>query len=303
MKRARLTAVLLAAAMLMSALAVVSYADSGSDKSVYPYYYSYPYPYPYGYPAYGSPSAYPLTGYPATIYPPYGTPIDVYPSYGYPVYVARPPYYPSYLPYPLPIVLRPAEPEKSETEPAEEPKWVNPFNDIPYDADYLEALEFVVTRGLFSGISATEFAPDATMTRAMFVTVLGRIAGVSVSSYRTSSFTDVSQGTWYAPYVEWAAEKNIVCGYGDGTFRPEANVTIEEAVTFLARFAGYKNEYNDYTNFMSRYYDTDEIDEWALPYMGWASAYLIYNGVRGYLNPQKPATRSEIAVIVWNFAK
>ena len=229
----------------------------------------------------------------------YGYPVIGYPAYGYPIYGVRPPYFPPYIQYPLPIIVKPTEPET----PEEEPKWVNPFRDIPVDADYLEALEFVITRGLFTGVSAYEFAPEATMTRAMYVTVLGRMTGINMSKYKTSSFWDVPEGSWYAPYVEWAAENGIVYGYEDGSFHPEESVTIEQAITFLARFAGFENEYHDYSNFMSRYFDTEEIDEWAIPYMGWASAYLLYNGSRGYLRPLKDATRAEITVLLWNFAK
>ena len=287
MKIKKAVSAVLAAAALTAAL---SFAVSAAV--VYPPYVPVP---PTVVPGY----TYPVSPYPVTPYP-------GYPSRVYPVTPVRPPYWPAYIPYPLPIIypVQPVQPSQpvDEEEP-EPPKWENPFKDIPYDADYLEALEFVITRGLFTGISSTEFAPDATMTRAMYVTVLGRMTGLNMSKYKTSSFYDVPEGSWYAPYVEWAVENGIVFGYQDGGFHPDMNITIEQAITILARFAGYKNEYNDYSNFMSRYFDTDEIDEWAIPYMGWASAYLLYNGSRGYLRPQKDAVRSEIAVLLWNFAK
>ena len=193
MKKIKFIAALIAALMLMSVLAVTVSADdghtagtttvpgSGYPYSGYPYggypysgypYSGYPYSgYPYNgsYPVYGAPSSYPLTGYPTTIYGPGGTAVDVYPSYGYPVYVARPSYYPSFLPYPLPIVNPPKQTEPAD-ETAEEPKWVNPFNDIPYDADYLEALvQAVVPVSDIKGMAA---AFEADLRKPMGKTVM-----------------------------------------------------------------------------------------------------------------------------------
>ncbi len=106
-----------------------------------------------------------------------------------------------------------------------------------------ESIDYAVGRGLFSGTTDTKFSPNTVMDRGMLVTVLGRLAGADVSTYKTSSFTDVAAGKYYLPYVEWAYKKGIVSGIGNGKFAPDRAVTREEiAVIFTnyARATGYK---------------------------------------------------------------
>ena len=89
--------------------------------------------------------------------------------------------------------------------------WNNPFTDVSATDSYYSAVKFVYENNLFKGTTTTKFGPDTTMTRAMFVTVLGRLAGVDVSRFKTSSYSDVpinATTTWYAPYVEWATSIN-----------------------------------------------------------------------------------------------
>lgn len=113
-----------------------------------------------------------------------------------------------------PAVEVPAEPVT-----VEEPTWENPFTDVSETDTYYKAVEFVYENGLFNGVSATEFAPATTMTRAMFVTVLGRLANVDTVAYTAElSFEDVVPGEWYTPYVAWAAENGIVNGYNAAEF-------------------------------------------------------------------------------------
>ncbi len=89
-----------------------------------------------------------------------------------------------------------------------------------------------------NGVSDTGFDPQGTLTRAMLVTILGRMEQIDPEEYDTVSFTDVDPiGTWNcAPYVEWAARNGIVLGYGDGTFGPMDPVTCEQAVLMLQRY-------------------------------------------------------------------
>jgi hypothetical protein len=98
---------------------------------------------------------------------------------------------------------------------------------------------FNSARELFDGTAAGIFSPDASMTRGMFVTVLGRLWEVGTSGSSTTSFEDVVPDAWYAPYVEWAAEAGIVKGYGNGLFGPDDNITREQMTLIIARFAEY----------------------------------------------------------------
>ena len=83
---------------------------------------------------------------------------------------------------------------------------------------------FAASRGLLSGTSDTTFSPNTGMTRGMFVTALGRLAGINPDSYQTGKFTDVKADAYYAPYVNWAAQTGIVEGVTDTTFAPDTNI-------------------------------------------------------------------------------
>lgn len=180
--------------------------------------------------------------------------------------------------------------------------WENPFTDVTDDADYYEAIAFANINRLFKGVSETEFAPDSTMTRAMFVTVLGRLAGVDTSLYETVDFDDVVEGEWYAPYVAWAAENEIVIGYGNGCFGVDDEVTIEQAAVIIARYAEFAGLDVTAEAFENEYVDAKLVSDWALSQMMWADINGIYSGNDGLLNPQQKAPRSLAAQMLYALA-
>ena len=93
------------------------------------------------------------------------------------------------------------------------------------------------TKTRFSTEHRNRVSPDGTMTRGMFVTVLGRMAGIDVDEYiGETPFTDVSYSAYYAPYVTWAAKYGITGGTGDGTFSPNALINREQMATFVVRY-------------------------------------------------------------------
>ena len=113
----------------------------------------------------------------------------------------------------------------------------NPFTDVKSTDWFYSAVLYAVANGFFNGTSKTAFTPDGTMTRGMFVTVLGRMAGVKPESYGGDpDFTDVSADAYYAPYVKWAAKYGIASGTGDGKFSPEDFVTREQMAVFFVRY-------------------------------------------------------------------
>lgn len=99
-------------------------------------------------------------------------------------------------------------------------------------------IEDVTEKGIMNGVDEKNFAPEDAMTRAMFVTVLARLSGDTLTEQ--TSFSDVPAGQWYSAAVSWAAENGIVLGYPDGTFAPDKAVSREDAMTLLVRFAGWK---------------------------------------------------------------
>ena len=116
-----------------------------------------------------------------------------------------------------------------------------PFVDAAPGDPYYTAIVYAFKSGLMKGISDTEFSPSGTLTRAMFVTILGRLDMIDPADYTGCPFKDCEPlGDWdYLPYVAWAAENGIVLGFGDGTFRPFDPVTNEQAVLMLRRYADY----------------------------------------------------------------
>ena len=177
----------------------------------------------------------------------------------------------------------------------------NPFIDIFESDRYYDAVAFVYENGLFKGVSAREFAPDTTMTRAMFVTVLGRLANVNADMYSTVSFDDVEAGSWYAPYVQWACDAGIVNGYGDGKFGVNDPVTVEQAAVLLARFAAYSGIQTVNYTALSGFTDAATVSDWAVAPMQFVVGNGIYTGAANALEPQSPAKRSLLAEMLYAY--
>ena len=139
-----------------------------------------------------------------------------------------------------------------------------PFTDLPDDPIICEAVQYVYENGLMNGTGATTFDPDVPYTRAMFVTMLGRLEGVDVDQYPGSKFKDVAVGNWMTPYVNWAAEKNIVNGVGNGMFAPGALITEEQYCTIVCRYMDSKGlDFPGEPVWMPEIVDAYEISAWA----------------------------------------
>jgi len=176
----------------------------------------------------------------------------------------------------------------------------NPFYDVSSDDAYYDAVLYCYDNGIVEGMSETEFAPDKTLTRAMFVTLLGRVAEnmrLETKGY-TSSFQDVQKDSWYDTYVGWAAAKEFVNGMSKTRFAPEQSVTREQAVVIVIRFAeklGLKLD----TTLGVEFADRDAVSAWAKTQMDKAiGAGLAIGASEGLLRPQQPATRAEIVMML-----
>ena len=110
------------------------------------------------------------------------------------------------------------------------------FTDVKPGAWYYTAVDYAVGEKLFSGTSSNTFSPNAPMTRAMFVRVLGNKAGVDPEDYPGSYFLDVPKGTWYTPYVQWAVGHEIISGTGGYKFSPNKSVTREQMALILYNY-------------------------------------------------------------------
>lgn len=186
----------------------------------------------------------------------------------------------------------------------QEKAWQNPFTDVSKYATYYKAVQFVYEEGLFNGTSATKFEPDTTMTRAMFVTVLGRLAGVNVNNYKTSSFSDVATGQWYSEYVEWASSIGLVEGYGNGKFGPNDSITHAQMYVLMERYADIiegKNTTASGTSISAN--DVRDIPDWAYEAVEYAAKkdFLVVSSYK--LTPNDNAKRSELAMLLQKFCK
>jgi hypothetical protein len=179
---------------------------------------------------------------------------------------------------------------------------IDKFTDISGHWAYA-SIQFAVERGLFAGVSATEFAPQADMTRGMFVTVLARIAGADLSAYTASPFTDVANDTWYTAPVAWAAANRIVSGVGDNVFAPSLAITRQEMAVILANYIAFAdislNEGAAVT-----FADAGDIASWAQAAVNQFAAAGLIAGVGDNLYaPLKTATRAEVATLLTQFVQ
>ena len=175
----------------------------------------------------------------------------------------------------------------------------NPFADVKSGSWYEAAVLYARANGFFDGTSATTFEPDGPMTRAMFVTVLGRMAGVKAADYAgATDFTDVAEGTWYAPFVKWAARYGITTGTGNGKFSPDGRITREEMAVFFVRyFETFDAMPKADTTVTTKPADLDEVSSWAQDAVGKLWALGLLNGDGKSFDPKAKASRAQTAAL------
>ena len=188
------------------------------------------------------------------------------------------------------------DPTNPSVGPSADP-WENPFIDVDRDDWFYGDVEYVAKNGLFYGTSETTFSPDMPMTRGMLVTVLWRMIGEPEPS-TLNSFEDVESGMYYEKAIAWAAEKDVVLGYGNGKFGPNDSMTREQMVTVMHRYAGLPAPSQKNLQFV----DAGKISFWAYDAIAWATGTGIVNGKPGGLfDPQGGATRAEVAAVFHRF--
>ncbi|MEA4969820.1 MAG: X2-like carbohydrate binding domain-containing protein [Candidatus Pelethousia sp.] len=167
-----------------------------------------------------------------------------------------------------------------------------------------EAIDYVIGRGLLSGISKTTFAPDTAMTRGMLVTALGRLAGVDVKAYTTNSFTDVKGDSAFRPYIEWAYKNGVVQGIGNQQFAPDRAITREEIAVIFANYAkatGYKLPV---TREATAYADASSIGSvYKATVTAMQQTGIMMGGTNNRFNPKSNATRAEVSSMLHRYIK
>ena len=174
------------------------------------------------------------------------------------------------------------------------------FADVPADAWYAPAVQTCAEQGLFQGTSPTTFSPDLSMTRGMFVTVLGRVENIDPTQADTSGFMDVPEDAYYAGYVGWAARSGIVAGVSDSVFEPERGISRQEICTIVHRYLVWK-DVSLQTVPSAQFADDAQIAEWAKESVYVCRSAGIVCGVGdNHFAPDVAARRCEAAQIFKN---
>lgn len=176
-----------------------------------------------------------------------------------------------------------------------------PFKDVKTADWFYNDVKYVYEKGMMAGTAADVFAPNATTTRAMIVTILYRLEG-SPAVTGTSAFVDVPAGQWYTDAVNWAAANQIVKGTSATTFAPNASITREQMAAILYRYAQYKGYDVTKKADLSGYSDNGQVSAYAKDALAWANAAKLINGVTNTtLAPQGNATRAQVSAILHRF--
>lgn len=175
-----------------------------------------------------------------------------------------------------------------------------PFTDVHSSDWFYDPVVYVYDKGLMTGTSATEFAPNLTTTRGMIVSILHRLEGSP--SVNDASFSDVSSDDWYGQAVAWAANVGVVNGFEDGTFRPNDPITREQMAAILYNYNQYKGYDVSKRTDLSKYSDVNTVSAWAEEVVNWANAEGLVNGMTATtLDPKASATRAQVATILMRY--
>ena len=165
-----------------------------------------------------------------------------------------------------------------------------------------EHILFAVSRGLFSGTSKTTFSPNTTLTRGMFVTALGRLAGIDPADYQNRKFTDVKANAYYSPYVNWAASKGIVSGTTSSTFAPDSSITREQMAVIMKNYADKMGYSIPKTLEAVTFADNAQISSWAKDAVkAMQQAGVLSGKANNLFDPKGNATRAQVAVMLHRF--
>ena len=176
-----------------------------------------------------------------------------------------------------------------------------PFDDVKPGDWFYNDVVYVYEKGIMDGVDNRVFSPNTTLNRAMFVTMLYRVAGEPTVS-KTADFSDVPGGTWFSDAVSWASSQDIVDGYDDDMFGPYNSLTREQLATILYRYAKWSGM-STYapTDALAGFADAADVSSYALDAMRWAVYTGLMQGSENGLEPQSSASRAQVAAIIHRF--
>lgn len=176
-----------------------------------------------------------------------------------------------------------------------------PFYDVSKSDWWYEAVEYVYLNHMMQGTAETLFSPDAEMSRAMIATVLYRLENTPAPT-EDASFNDVETNKWYTDAIRWAAENNVINGYGNNRFGPMDSVTREQLAVILYNYTASKGISVEAVGDLSTFSDAEATSDWAEEAISWAVGVGLLSGKgNGILDPSGTATRAEFAQMLMNY--
>ena len=178
-----------------------------------------------------------------------------------------------------------------------------PFKDVKNGKWYYKPIKYVYDNGIMTGMTKDTFEPEGTTTRAQLVTILSRLDGAEIKGKGADTgFSDVPAGKWYSDAIGWAAEKNLVNGYNDGSFKPNAPILRQELAVLLDRFITYRSDVLPEKPIADGFADQNKIPKWASAAVEKIRLSGIIAGDKaGNFNPKKSTTRAEIATMIQRY--
>ena len=184
--------------------------------------------------------------------------------------------------------------------------WINPFSDVKESQWYYDAVAYCYTQKIMMGVSQTKYSPEKTLTRAEFVTIMGRLYeknGGVIACSGTTPFTDAPKDSYYYTYLCWAYNNKIVSGTSASSFSPNNKLTREQLCLMLYNYEKFQKgsapAYNE--NVISDFTDKASISSWAKGAVAYAVENGILSGSKGKLMPADAATRAQAATIIMNY--
>lgn len=174
-----------------------------------------------------------------------------------------------------------------------------PADVSPEDGCY-DAVNFVLSRGYFSGASNGLFLPDSQLTRAQLAQVLWAVSGYPEAP--ASPFSDVSSDSWFCQAVSWCRQEGLISGYSEDFFAPDSPLSREQLVTIFYRWAQRGGVSLRAGVELSQFQDGEDTASWAVESMRWAVTHGLISVEDGALRPAAVVTRAELASALYVYA-
>lgn len=174
---------------------------------------------------------------------------------------------------------------------------VDVLTDVAAGTWYYDYVDYVYENDYMTGMTSRYFGVSEILKRSHFITILYRIEGEPDVTY-SDVFPDVGDGAFYSDAAIWGYNTEVATGYEEGSFGIDDDVTREQLVTMLYRYAEYKGYDPQATGDLTKYPDYGSVPSFATEAMQWAVAEGIITGDGGNLNPQGNASRAVCATII-----